>query len=95
MLAHAYLGVPAPTTYIVPVEIQQVNDGRYGFKTVAKIPKIAGGAGTPLYGRLKIGREWNLQGQAAELRQRRAAPTAACRAKASSASKTGPCSKGR
>ena len=63
VLAHAYLSVPAPTTYIVPVEIQRVHDGRYGFKTEAKIPKIAGGAGTPLYGRLKIGREWNYKGK--------------------------------
>jgi hypothetical protein len=63
VLAHAYLSVPAPTTYIVPVEIQRVRDGRYGFKTEAKIPKIAGGAGTPLYGRLKIGREWTYKGK--------------------------------
>jgi hypothetical protein len=63
VLAHAYLSVPAPTTYIVPIEIQRVHDGRYGFKTEAKIPKIAGGAGTPLYGRLKIGREWTYKGK--------------------------------
>jgi hypothetical protein len=63
VLAHAYLGVPAPTTYIVPVEIQRVHDGRYGFKTEAKIPKIAGGAGIPIYGRLKIGREWTYKGK--------------------------------
>jgi hypothetical protein len=63
VLAHAYLTVPAPSTFIVPVEIQRVNKGRYGFKTVAKIPEIAGGSGTPIYGRLKIGREWNYKGQ--------------------------------
>lgn len=63
VLAHAYLGVPAPTTYIVPIEIQRVHDGRYGFKTEAKIPKIAGGAGIPIYGRLKIGREWTYKGK--------------------------------
>jgi hypothetical protein len=63
VLAHAYLSVPAPTTYIVPIEIQRVNDGRYGFRTEAKIPKIAGGAGTPLYGRIKIGREWTYKGK--------------------------------
>jgi hypothetical protein len=55
--------VPAPTTYIVPVEIQKVHDGRYGFKTVAKIPTIAGGAGVPKTGRLNIGREWTFKGQ--------------------------------
>jgi hypothetical protein len=63
VIAHAYLGAPAPATYIVPIEIQRVHDGRYGFKTVAKIPKIADGAGVPVYGRLKIGREWVFKGK--------------------------------
>lgn len=63
VLAHAHLTVPGPTTFVVPIEIQRVNDGRYGFKTVATIPKIAGGAGTPIYGSLKIGREWNYKGK--------------------------------
>lgn len=63
VLAHAHLTVPAPTTFVVPIEIQRVNSGRYGFKTVAKIPEIAGGAGTPIYGRLEIGREWKFHGK--------------------------------
>lgn len=63
VLAHAYLKVPAPTTFIVPIEIQKVHDGRYGFKTVAEIPPIANGAGIPIYGRLTIGREWMYKGQ--------------------------------
>lgn len=63
VLAHAHLTVPAPTTFVVPIEIQRVNAGRYGFKTVARIPKIAGGSGTPIYGRIKIGREWNYRGE--------------------------------
>jgi hypothetical protein len=63
VLAHAHLDVPAPTTYLVPIEIQRVHEGRYGFKTVAQIPRIAGGYGIPLYARLTIGREWNYHGQ--------------------------------
>jgi hypothetical protein len=63
VLAHAHLTVPAPTTFVVPIEIEKVNAGRYGFKTVAKIPKIAGGSGIPLYARLKIGREWKYKGK--------------------------------
>lgn len=63
VLAHAYLSVPAPTTYIVPIEIQRVHAGRYGFKTVADIPRIAGGNGIPLYARLTIGREWKYHGK--------------------------------
>jgi hypothetical protein len=63
VLAHAHLTVPGPTTFVVPIEIQRVHDGRYGFKTVARIPKIAGGYGTPTYGRLTIGREWTYKGK--------------------------------
>ena len=63
VLAHAHLTVPAPTTFVVPIEIEKVNAGRYGFKTVAKIPKIAGGSGIPLYARLKVGREWKYKGK--------------------------------
>ncbi|HEX8050534.1 MAG TPA: hypothetical protein VF504_03625 [Solirubrobacterales bacterium] len=63
LLAHAHLTVPGPTTFVVPIEIQRVNDGRYGFKTVAEIPKIAGGSGIPLYARLSIGREWKYKGK--------------------------------
>lgn len=63
VLAHAHLVVPAPTTFVVPIEIQRVHSGRYGFKTVAEIPKIAGGYGIPTYGRLSIGRTWKLHGK--------------------------------
>lgn len=63
VLAHAYLSVPAPSTFVVPIEIQKVHDGRYGFKTVATIPPIANGAGIPIYGSLSIGREWKYKGR--------------------------------
>ncbi|MFN8163097.1 MAG: hypothetical protein U0R26_04555 [Solirubrobacterales bacterium] len=63
VLAHAHLTVPGPTTFVVPIEIQKVRDGRYGFKTVADIPRIAGGYGTPIYGRLSIGRTWKYRGK--------------------------------
>ncbi len=63
MLAHAYLSVPAPTTYIVPVEIQRVHAGAFGFRTEATIPRIAGGYGIPLEGRLTIGKRWTFKGQ--------------------------------
>jgi hypothetical protein len=63
VLAHAYLSVPAPTTYIIPVEIQRIHNGPFGFKTEATIPKIAGGYGIPLEGSLKIGKKWTFKGQ--------------------------------
>jgi hypothetical protein len=61
--AHAYTTVGGPSTYIVSVEIQKVHDGRYGFKTVANIPKIVNGYGTPISGRLKIGKTWRYKGK--------------------------------
>jgi hypothetical protein len=63
LLAHAHLTVPGPTTFVVPIEIQKVHDGRYGFKTVGKIPQIAGGYGIPLYARISVGREWKFKGK--------------------------------
>jgi hypothetical protein len=63
VLAHAYLSVPAPTTYIVPVEIQRIHNGPFGYKTEATIPRIAGGYGIPLEGSLKIGKKWTFKGQ--------------------------------
>jgi hypothetical protein len=58
VLAHFYTTVPAPTAFVIPIEIESINKGVYGYRTVAKIPKIAGGAGIPLEGHLEIGRKW-------------------------------------
>jgi hypothetical protein len=63
VLGHAHITVPGPTTYVVQIEIQKIHDGRYGFKTVANFPKIAGGYGTPVYGRLTIGKTWQYKGK--------------------------------
>jgi hypothetical protein len=63
ILAHAYLSVPAPTAYIVPVVIETIHDGVYGYRTKATIPRIAGGAGIPISGSLKIGKKWTYKGK--------------------------------
>lgn len=61
--AHAYITVPAPVTYIVPIVIEKIHHGVYGYRTKARIPKIAGGAGhgTSLKG--TVGRKWTFKGQ--------------------------------
>lgn len=63
VLGHAHLDVPGPVTYVVPIEIQKVHHGRYGFKTVAKFPRIVNDYGSPISGRLTIGKEWQYKGQ--------------------------------
>ena len=63
VLAHAYTTYPAPVTLIVPIVIERIHKGVYGYRTKAKIPKIAGGAGIPISGHLKIGRKWTYKGK--------------------------------
>jgi hypothetical protein len=63
VLAHAHLTVPAPTTFIVPVRIETIHNGRYGYRVKAEIPRIAGGYGIPLSGSLTVGRKWTFKGK--------------------------------
>jgi hypothetical protein len=63
LFAHAHLSVPAPATFIVPVEIEKINKGVYGYRTEAKIPRIAGGYGHPISGSLTIGKKTIFKGK--------------------------------
>jgi hypothetical protein len=58
VIGHAYTTVPAPTTFIVPVVIQKIHEGRYGYRTTINIPPIAGGYGIPIAGHVKVDRKW-------------------------------------
>lgn len=63
VLAHAYTTVPVPTTFVVPIVIERVHHGVYGYRTSARIPRIAGGSGIPIAGHLKIGKKWTYRGK--------------------------------
>jgi hypothetical protein len=63
VLAHAYLTTPIVTTFIVPVVIEKIHKGLYGYRTKATIPKIASGAGVPISGSLKVGKQWTYKGE--------------------------------
>jgi hypothetical protein len=43
---HAYLTVPTPAAIVTTVKTKKIHNGRYGLKSVATIPKIAGGSGS-------------------------------------------------
>ena len=63
VLAHAYLDEPVgPVTFIVPVVIERIDKGIYGYRTKARIPEIAGGYGHPISGHLTVGRRWTNRG---------------------------------
>jgi hypothetical protein len=63
VLAHAFLSHPVVTTFIVPVVIEKIHKGLYGYRTQATIPKIANGAGVPISGELTIGKKWTFKGE--------------------------------
>ena len=43
--------------------IEKINKGVYGYRTKAKIPRIANGYGIPISGKLTIGKKWTYKGQ--------------------------------
>jgi hypothetical protein len=63
VLAHFYTTVPVATAFVIPIEIERISKGLYGYRTEAEIPPIAGGHGIPLAGHLKIGRRWTHKGK--------------------------------
>ncbi len=63
VFVHAYLSSPVSAAVVVPVTVSKVKNGRYGLKTVAKIPKIAGGYGSPVSFSLKVDRKFTYKGK--------------------------------
>jgi hypothetical protein len=63
VIAHAYLSNPVSATYLVPIVIERIHQGVYGYRTEATIPVIAGGAGVPISGHLRIGKRWTYKGK--------------------------------
>ena len=62
LFAHAHLEQPVPATFVVPIVIEKVANGIYGYRTSTNIPPIANGAGIPVAGNLRIGRRWTHRG---------------------------------
>lgn len=55
LIAHAYETVPAPKALLVPIAIERIHQGRYGFRAKIEMPEIAGGYGIPLVAKGTIG----------------------------------------
>ena len=55
LIAHAYETVPAPKTLLVPIVIERMASGRYGFRTEVGMPEIAGGYGVPILAEATVG----------------------------------------
>ncbi|HEX6601884.1 MAG TPA: hypothetical protein VF030_04525, partial [Solirubrobacterales bacterium] len=55
LIAHAYETVPVAKTLLVPIVIERMASGRYGFRTKVEMPEIAGGYGVPILAEATVG----------------------------------------
>lgn len=63
LIAHGYETVPAPKTLLVPIVIERVSKGRYGFHALVEMPEVAGGFGAPILAEASIGATRKLRGK--------------------------------
>jgi hypothetical protein len=55
LLAHAYETVPAPKALVVPITIERIKHGRYGYRAVVELPEIAEGFGAATLAEAHLG----------------------------------------
>jgi len=55
LIAHAYETVPTPRALLVPIVIERVSKGRYGFQVRVEMPEVAGGFGAPTLAEANVG----------------------------------------
>lgn len=55
LIAHAYETVPAPRALLVPIVVERVAKGRYGFQVKVEMPEVAGGFGAPTLAEASVG----------------------------------------
>ena len=55
LIAHAYETVPTPKALLVPIVIEKVAKGRYGYHVRVDLPEVAGGYGAPTLAEASIG----------------------------------------
>lgn len=63
LLLHAYAYVPAPTTFVVPVDITKEHAGRYGYHSSLIAPVIAGGYGVVTHFDIRLNRHYSFHGR--------------------------------
>lgn len=55
LIAHAYETVPSPKTLLVPIAIEKVRHGRYGYRAEVELPPIAEGYGAATLAEATVG----------------------------------------
>jgi hypothetical protein len=62
LIIHVHANVPAPTTFVTTAVVGR-SSGKYGTKTLIKIPTITGGQGSLIGFEAKIHRTWTYKGK--------------------------------
>jgi hypothetical protein len=60
---HAYLSSPISAAVVTTVKVSKIHKGRFGLKSIATVPKIAGGYGSATDFSLKLGRTFTYKGK--------------------------------
>jgi hypothetical protein len=63
LIGHAYETVPVKKTLLVPIVVEKVSNGRYGYHVEVELPEIAGGYGAPVLAEATVGRTWTRGGK--------------------------------
>ncbi len=63
LIAHAYETIPAPKTLLVPITVERIQHGRYGFQVKIQLPEIADGYGAATLAEATIGKTWKRGGK--------------------------------
>jgi len=63
ILIHAFLKNPVSAAVVTTVKVSKIHKGRFGTKSVASIPVIAGGNGSPVFFELNIKRKFTYKGK--------------------------------
>lgn len=60
---HAYLSSPVSAAVVTTVKVSKIKNGRFGTKSIASIPKIAGGSGSVKSFSLTVNRKFTYKGK--------------------------------
>jgi hypothetical protein len=63
LFIHLYITVPTPAAIVTTVKISKIHNGRLGLKSVASVPKIAGGSGSATYFGFSINKQFTYKGK--------------------------------
>jgi hypothetical protein len=63
LFIHTFITVPVPAAVVTTVTVKKIHKGRYGLRTVSKVPVVAGGSGSILEFDINFGKTYRYKGK--------------------------------